>query len=77
MTAEHVQPGLTDGGPYRYARWDGTQRLDEFSAEDVLGELSDDLLAESDLNAALARLLNRGYEGRLGVCRVSTSCCVA
>ena len=64
-----VGSGLTSTGPFRYARWDGTQRLDDLSADDVLAELSDDLLAESDLNAALARLLNRGMRaqpGRLG-----------
>jgi uncharacterized protein with von Willebrand factor type A (vWA) domain len=59
-------PSLTGGGPYRYARWDGTQRLDDLSADDVLAELSDDLLAESDLSAALARLLNRGMSGQPG-----------
>jgi uncharacterized protein with von Willebrand factor type A (vWA) domain len=59
-------PGLTSRGPYRYARWDGTQQLDEVSAEDLLAELSDDYLAESDLNAALARLLHRGLRSRPG-----------
>jgi uncharacterized protein with von Willebrand factor type A (vWA) domain len=51
---------------FRYARWDGTQRLEDFSAEDLLGELSDDLLAESDLSAALARLMQRGLRGESG-----------
>jgi uncharacterized protein with von Willebrand factor type A (vWA) domain len=59
-------PSLTSGGPYRYARWDGTQRLDDPSADDVLAELSDDLLAESDLSAAVARLLKRGLPGQTG-----------
>ena len=57
-------PGLTSGGYFRYARWDGSQQLDDLSADDVLAELSDDLLAESDLNAALARLVNRGMRGQ-------------
>jgi len=61
-----VGSGLTSTGPFRYARWDGTQRLDDLSADDVLAELSDDLLAESDLNAALARLLNRGMRAQPG-----------
>jgi uncharacterized protein with von Willebrand factor type A (vWA) domain len=56
-------PGRTEHGPFRYARWDGSQRLDDLSADDVLAELSDELLAESDLNAALARLLARGMNG--------------
>ncbi len=59
-------PGLAGGGPYRYARWDGSQRLDEPGADDVLGELSDDLLAEADLDSALRRLLNRGIRGQPG-----------
>ena len=40
--------------PFRYLRWDGSQRLADLTADDVLAELSDDLLAESDLTAALA-----------------------
>ncbi len=59
-------PGRIERGPFRYARWDGSQRLDDPSADDVLEELADDLLAESDLNAALARLLNRGLSGKQG-----------
>jgi len=51
---------------FRYARWDGTQRLEDFSADDLLAELSDDLLAESDLSAALARLMQRGLRGEAG-----------
>ena len=53
----------TAPGPYRYARWDGQQRLDDVTAEDLLAELSDDILAESDLSSALARLLARGMRG--------------
>ena len=48
------------GGPYRYARWDGSQRLPDFSADEVLDALSDDLLAEGDLSEALRRLMERG-----------------
>ena len=56
-------PGRTAPGPYRYARWDGRQRLDAVTADDLLAELSDDILAESDLSSALARLLRRGMRG--------------
>ena len=56
-------PRRTSAGPYRYARWDGSQRIDEVTADDLLAELSDDILAESDLSAALARLLSRGMRG--------------
>ena len=61
---EPIQPPLrTTPGPYRYARWDGTQRVDELSADDLMSELSDDILADSDLSGALARLLARGLRG--------------
>src|SRR3954452_19399457 len=70
MTAEHdpgtAAPGRVSPGPYRYARWDGRQRLDEVSADDLLDELSDDILAESDLSSALARLLARGMRDGAG-----------
>ncbi|HSH21745.1 MAG TPA: hypothetical protein VK992_03895 [Candidatus Caenarcaniphilales bacterium] len=52
--------GLVSGGPYRYARWDGRQRLLDVGADDVLDALADDLLAEGDLADALARLFRRG-----------------
>jgi uncharacterized protein with von Willebrand factor type A (vWA) domain len=58
--------GRTAPGPYRYARWDGRQLLDEVSADDLLDALSDDILAESDLSSALARLLARGMRGERG-----------
>ncbi|MFN8621554.1 MAG: VWA domain-containing protein [Chloroflexota bacterium] len=53
-------PGLVTGGPYRYARWDGRQRLPDLSADEILDGITDDLLAESDLTGALRRLLERG-----------------
>ncbi len=59
-------PRRTERAGFRYLRWDGSQRLDDLTADDVLAELSDDLLAESDLSAALARLLRRGMPGQSG-----------
>lgn len=53
-------PTRTSAGPYRYARWDGRQQLEDFTADDLLAELSDEILADSDLSTALARLLSRG-----------------
>ena len=48
------------GSDYRYARWDGSQRLPDLTADDVLDALSDDLVEEGDLEGALLRLLRRG-----------------
>jgi uncharacterized protein with von Willebrand factor type A (vWA) domain len=52
--------GLVRGGPYRYARWDDSQRLPDWSADDVMDHVTDELLASGDLASALARLMARG-----------------
>ncbi len=49
----------------RYRRWDGTQRLDALEAEELLGAMSDELLAGGDLEDALARLSRWGIPGRM------------
>jgi len=47
-----------------YSKWDGTQTGFEFDADDLLAELTDDLLYHGDLNAALRRLLQQGFRDR-------------
>jgi uncharacterized protein with von Willebrand factor type A (vWA) domain len=47
-------------GRFRYSRWDGTQRLPDLAADEILDALSDDLMAEGDLADALRRLFQRG-----------------
>jgi uncharacterized protein with von Willebrand factor type A (vWA) domain len=51
---------------YRYSRWDGSQNLPPFDADDVLEALGDDVLAEGDIRRALQRLMQRGLHGRRG-----------
>jgi len=55
------------GVKFRYSRWDGTQRLDDLDAGDVLDALSDDLMNYGDLNAALQRLLRWGSPNMPGL----------
>src|SRR5688500_16477298 len=50
----------------RYSRWDGSQQLPPFDADDVLDALSDDILAEGDVRRALQRLMQRGIRGTRG-----------
>jgi len=45
----------------RYSRWDGTQRLPDLDADEILKALSDDVMAEGDLAEALRRLMDRGW----------------
>jgi uncharacterized protein with von Willebrand factor type A (vWA) domain len=51
---------------FRYSRWDGTQVGFELGADDVLEQITDDLLYHGDLNAALRRLMQQGFEDRNG-----------
>ncbi len=51
---------------YRYSRWDGSQTLPPFDADDVLEALGDDVLAEGDVRRALRRLMQRGMRGTRG-----------
>jgi uncharacterized protein with von Willebrand factor type A (vWA) domain len=51
---------------YRYSRWDGSQQLPAFDADDVLDALSNDILAEGDVRRALQRLMQRGMRGTRG-----------
>ncbi len=51
---------------FRYSRWNGSQQLPAFDADDVLDALSDDILAEGDVRRALQRLMQRGLRGTRG-----------
>src|SRR5437763_15759514 len=46
---------------FRYSRWDGTQVGFDLDADDILSEITDDLLYHGDLNAALRRLMQSGF----------------
>ena len=49
----------------RYSRWDGTQNLDDedFGADQIIDEISDDLLSGLSPSRALNRLMRRGISG--------------
>jgi len=47
---------------YDYRRWDGSQESAADDADAVLQQLTDDLLANGDLQEALQRMLNRGWQ---------------
>lgn len=48
---------------YRYSRWDGTQEVDPFSAEQLMDSVADDLMENGDLDSALRRMFKWGAEG--------------
>ena len=52
---------------YRYSKWDGTQEPFRASAEELLDELTKDILAYGDLQSAMQRLVERGMQTRQGM----------
>jgi uncharacterized protein with von Willebrand factor type A (vWA) domain len=45
----------------RFSRWDGSQSIPALDADEILGALADDVMAEGDIGEALRRLLERGW----------------
>ena len=46
---------------YNYSRWDGTQVGFEMDADDILAELTNDILYNGDVNSALRRMMQQGF----------------
>jgi len=46
----------------RYSRWDGTQKVDGFSADDIMEAISDDMISDGDLMKSLQRLFRWGMD---------------
>ena len=51
---------------YDFSDWDGTQEWGDLDPDDLLAEITDDLLAGGDLNDALRRLMRSGMRTRDG-----------
>jgi uncharacterized protein with von Willebrand factor type A (vWA) domain len=54
------------GSRFTYSAWDGTQVGFDLDADALLEEMTDDLLYHGDLNAALRRMLQQGFQDRDG-----------
>ncbi len=53
---------------YKYSRWDGTQQVFPFDADEVMDALSDDLMNDNynDLQSALQKLYRWGFNNQMG-----------
>ena len=51
---------------YGYSRWDGTQNIEGFDADDILDALADDYMEEGNLQQALKRLMQEGIRSEDG-----------
>ena len=46
---------------YRYSQWDGSQQVPDFTADDLLESMADDLLRGGDPERALRSMMKRGF----------------
>jgi uncharacterized protein with von Willebrand factor type A (vWA) domain len=51
---------------YGYSRWDGTQKIEGFDADDILDALADEYMEEGNLQQALKRLMQEGIRSEDG-----------
>ena len=51
---------------FRYSMWDGTQEVPPLEADEVLDNLTDDLMNFGDLQHALRNLMQRGMRNPMG-----------
>jgi uncharacterized protein with von Willebrand factor type A (vWA) domain len=48
----------------RFLRWDGSQLVPDLDADEILRALSDDVMEEGDIGAAMRRLMERGWRSQ-------------
>jgi uncharacterized protein with von Willebrand factor type A (vWA) domain len=51
---------------YRYSQWDGTQRIFNIDADELMELLGDDVLKQGDITRALREMFRRGFQSRDG-----------
>ena len=51
---------------YRYSQWDGTQSIFDLDADELMDQLSDEMLKQGDPMRALRELLRGGFQDREG-----------
>jgi len=51
---------------YQYSRWDGTQKLLDLAADDLMEALADDYLRDGNLRQTMERLMREGFQTRDG-----------
>ncbi|HAI07936.1 MAG TPA: VWA domain-containing protein, partial [Dehalococcoidia bacterium] len=51
---------------YRYSQWDGTQRIFDLDAEELMDRLSEEIMNQGDVNRALREMMRQGFQDRDG-----------
>ena len=66
MTQRRRKARASTASAFTYSQWDGTQVGFELKADDLFAEMTDDLLYHGDLNAAIRRMMQDGFENEDG-----------
>ena len=71
LTPARLSAAFGEGGfmlyrSYRYSQWDGTQRIFEIDADELMDRLSEDVLNKGDIMQALRDLFRQGMQNRDG-----------
>ena len=51
---------------YKYSLWDGTQRIFDIDADELMDQLSEEMLRQGDVMRAMRELLRQGFQNRDG-----------
>ena len=51
---------------YKYSQWDGTQRIFDIDADELMDQLSEEMLRQGDVMRAMRELLRQGFQNRDG-----------
>ena len=51
---------------YRYSQWDGTQRIFDLDADELMDRLSEEIMNQGDVNRALREMMRQGFQDREG-----------
>jgi uncharacterized protein with von Willebrand factor type A (vWA) domain len=51
---------------YRYSQWDGTQKIFDIDADELMDLLADDVLKHGDITRALREMFRRGFQSQDG-----------
>ena len=49
---------------YKYSQWDGTQRIFDIDADELMDQLSDEMLRQGDVMRAMRELLRHGFQNQ-------------
>ena len=66
LLSETLHRGAMFFRSYKYSQWDGTQRILDIDADELMDQLSEEMLRQGDMMRALRELFRQGFQNREG-----------